>query len=46
MGEVYRTQGAYEKALEYFEEALDTQRRSFGSEHPNVANVFLSRSFP
>jgi len=39
IAEVYRAQGAYEKALQYYEEALDIRREKLGDRHPSVATT-------
>jgi len=37
MAIVYKSQGHYERALEYYQKSLDIKIRVVGSEHPDVA---------
>ena len=50
MAGVFRAQGEYEKALEYYGKAQAIRERVFGTEHPdtartynNMAGVFYAR---
>ena len=37
IGNVYNSQGQYERALEYYQKSLEIRIRVFGSDHPDVA---------
>jgi len=37
IGNVYRKQGQYERALEYYQKALDIDIKVSGQDHPDVA---------
>ena len=40
IGEVYRAQGAYPKALEYLKKALAIREKVLGKEHPDTASTY------
>ena len=40
IGNVYQTQGVYEKALVQHQMALEIRTRVFGSDHPSVADSY------
>ena len=37
LGEAYRALGEYRKAIGYFEQALESDLKTYGEDHPNVA---------
>ena len=40
MGMVYKQQGRYEEALDYYHRSLDIKVRVVGHEHPDVASFY------
>jgi tetratricopeptide (TPR) repeat protein len=39
IGLVWKTKGEYDKALEFYQQCLDIQLKSFGPEHLDVAST-------
>merc|ERR1711965_254410 len=40
MGEVYRSQGKYDEALEYYNKDLEINLKKLGNDHPDVARTY------